>query len=157
MNSSGCSLSLSNERKRFREKIALWFGASKRTPSGVPSGRSSTYTSILYRKMQTVSPVRHVWGSFNFRHNGDISRKQCVTVVDAWGTCGACDRCLGFGYRGMRRNTYSSRTSRETEALLDHLDQLGATCTPHLRRRSGPEFPFISHRLLYSAFTVCYF
>ena len=36
----------------------------------------------------------------------------------------------------MRCNTYS-RTSREIEALLDHLDQLGATVQPHLRRRSG--------------------
>ena len=56
----------------------------------------------------------------------------------------------------MRRNTYS-RTSKEIEALLDHLDQLGATVQPYLRRRSGSKFPFISHRLQYSAFASCYF
>ena len=49
-------------------------------------------------------------------HN--ISRKECVTVVNAWGTCGARERCLGWWYRGMRRNTFS-RTSTEMEALLD--------------------------------------
>ena len=36
----------------------------------------------------------------------------------------------------MRRNTFS-RTSRENEALLDPLDELGATVQTHLRRRSG--------------------
>ena len=96
------------------------FGASKRSPSGVPSGGISTCTSI-YRKVQTVSPVRHVWGSFEFRHNGNISRKQCVTVGNVWGTCGARKRCLGLRYRGMRRNTIYC-TSREIEALLGHFD-----------------------------------
>ena len=33
----------------------------------------------------------------------------------------------------MRRNTYS-RTGMEIEALLNHLDQLGATAQPQLRR-----------------------
>ena len=66
----GCSLPLSNERKRFQEEIALVrrvdedpFGGT----SGVPSGLHSIY-AIIYRKMQTVSPVRHVWSSFKFRH-----------------------------------------------------------------------------------------
>ena len=70
MSSSGCSLSLSNERKRFQEEIALVprvdedpFGGT----SGVPGGLHATYASI-YRKMRTVSPVRHVWSSFKFRH-----------------------------------------------------------------------------------------
>ena len=35
----------------------------------------------------------------------------------------------------MRRNSFS-RTSREIEALLDPLDELGATAQTHLRRRS---------------------
>ena len=151
MTTSGCSLSFSNERKRFREKITLVWRVEEDS-FGVPSGRISTHASI-YRKMQTVSPVRHVWGSFKFRHIGNISRKQCVTVMDAWGECGAREHCLGLRYRGMRRNTYSC-TSREIEALLD---KLGATCMPHLRRRSGSEFPFMLHRLPYSAFTLCYF
>ena len=51
-----------------------------------------------------------------------------LLVVDAWGACGAYERCLVLRYRGMRRNT-SSCTSREIEALLD---QLVAMCTPHL-------------------------
>ena len=66
-------------------------------------------------------------------HN--ISKKECVTVVDAWGTCGDRERCSGWWYRVMRCNTFS-RTSREIEALLDHLDELGATVQTHLRRRS---------------------
>ena len=32
----------------------------------------------------------------------------------------------------MRRNNSFSRTSREIEALLDHLDELGATVQTHL-------------------------
>ena len=151
MTTSGCRVFLSTERKRFREKIAMVCRVEE-DPFGVPSPRVFTYASIS-RKIQIVSPVWHVWGSFKFRHNGSISTKQCVTVVDAWGTCGARERCLGLRYRGMRRNTYSC-TSREVEALLD---QLGATCTPHLRRRSEGEFPFIAHRLPYFAFTLCYF
>ena len=38
--------------------------------------------------------------------------------------------------RVMRRNNFS-RTSREVEALLDHIDELEATVQTHLRRRSG--------------------
>ena len=56
----------------------------------------------------------------------------------------------------MRRNTFS-RTSRETEALLDHLDELGGTVEIHLRRRSGRKVPFISHRLQHSAPALCDF
>ena len=67
-------------------------------------------------------------------HN--ISRKEYVTVVDAWGTCGARERCLGWCGRVIRRNTFS-RTSREIEALLDRVDELGATVQTHRRRRSG--------------------
>ena len=66
-------------------------------------------------------------------HN--ISRKDRITVLDAWGACGAHESCLEWGYRGIRSNTYFL-TSREIDALLDHLDQLGATVQPHLRRRS---------------------
>ena len=90
--------------------------------SGVPSGLHSTYASI-YRKMQTVSPVRHVWSSFKFRHRHNISRKGMCHCCGCLGTCSARERCLGMWYRGMRRNTFS-RTSREIEALLDHLDEL---------------------------------
>ena len=154
MTTSGYSPFLSNERKRSREKNALVWRVEKDPFRGTEWPNFHIRQHI--RKMQTMSPVRHVWGSFKFRHNGNISRKQCATVLDAWGICGARERCLGLRYRGMRLNTYSC-TRREIEALLDHLDQLGATCTPHLRRRSGSKFPFISHRLPYSAFTLSYF
>ena len=66
MITSGCSASLSNKRKRFQEMIALVWRVDRDT-FGVPSGLDSTYASI-YRKMQTVSPVRHVRSSFKFRH-----------------------------------------------------------------------------------------
>ena len=152
MAKSGCRLSLSNESKRFREKIALVWRVEE-DPCGGTEWPNFHILRPHIQKMQTMSAVRHVWGSFKFRHNVNISRKQYVTVVDTWGACGARERCLGLWCRGMRRNTYSC-TSRENEALLD---QLGAACTPHLRRRSGSEFPFISHRLPYYAFTLCYF
>ena len=42
----------------------------------------------------------------------------------------------------MRRNNFS-RTGREIEALLDHLDELGATVQTYLRRRSQRKLPFI--------------
>ena len=42
-------------------------------------------------------------GMFRARSSSDtdhnISRKECVTVVDTWGTCGARERCLGWWYR----------------------------------------------------------
>ena len=66
MITSGCSLSLSNKRKHFQEKIALVWRVDG-DAFGVPSDLHSTYASI-YRKMQTMSPVRHVWSSFKFRH-----------------------------------------------------------------------------------------
>ena len=81
MTASGCSLSFSNKRKRFREKIALVWRVEEDPFGGTewPNVNIRQHT----KKMQTVSPVRHVWGSFKFRLNGNISRKQCVTVVDA--------------------------------------------------------------------------
>ena len=39
----------------------------------------------------------------------------------------------------------------EIEALLDHLDELGATVQRHLRRGAQSYIPFISQRLQYSA------
>ena len=128
----------------FREKLP-WFGASMKTPSGVPSGRNSTYASI-YRKYKPclLCSMFGACSSSGTDHN--ISRKEFVTIVDAWGSYGARERCLWWWYRGMRRNTYSC-TSRESEALLDHLDQLGATVQSYLRRRPRSKFPFTSHRL----------
>ena len=108
-----------------------WLGASMRIHSGVPSGLHSTYASIDRKcKLCLLCGMFGARSSSGRDHN--ISRKECVTVVDAWGTCGAREHCLGWWYRGMRRNTFS-RTSREIEALLDHLDELVATVQTHLR------------------------
>ena len=81
MTASECGLSLSNKRKRFREKIALVWRVEEDPFGGTewPNVNIRQHT----KKMQTVSSVWHVWGSFKFRLNGSISRKQCVTVVDA--------------------------------------------------------------------------
>ena len=65
-----CSLPLSNERKHFQEEIALVRRVDENPLggiSGVPGGLHSIY-AIIYRKMQTVSPVRHVWSAFKFGH-----------------------------------------------------------------------------------------
>ena len=67
----GYSLPPSNERKRFEEEIALVRCVDKDPSggsSGVPVGLNSIYYAIIYRKTQTVSPMRHVWSSFKFRH-----------------------------------------------------------------------------------------
>ena len=66
----GCSLSLSNERKRFQEEITLVRRVDEDPlggTSGVPGGLHSVY-AMIYRKMQTVSYVRHVRSAFKFRH-----------------------------------------------------------------------------------------
>ena len=75
MSTSGCRLSLSNERKRFQEMIALVWRVDQDAFGGILSGLDSIYASI-YRKMQTVSPVRHVWSSFKFRHRPYITSQE---------------------------------------------------------------------------------
>ena len=93
----GCSLPLSNERKRFQEKTALVrrvdedpFGST----SGVPGGLHSAYAIITEKcKPCLLCGMFGVRSSLGTDHN--ILRKECVTLVDAWGTCGARERCLG--------------------------------------------------------------
>ena len=66
----GCSIPLYNERKRFQEEIALVRRVDEDPLGGtlgVPGGLNSIY-AIIYRKMQTVSLVRHVWSTLKFRH-----------------------------------------------------------------------------------------
>ena len=95
----GCSLPLSNERKRFQEEIALVqrvdedpFGGTL----GVPGSLHSIY-AIIYKKCKPCL----LCGMFGARSSSgtdhNISRKECVTVVDAWGTCDSRERCLGSG------------------------------------------------------------
>ena len=95
----GCSLPLSNERKRFQEEIALVqrvdedpFGGTL----GVPGGLHSIY-AIIYRKCKPCL----LCGMFGARSSSgtdhNISRKEYVTLVDAWGTCGSRERCLESG------------------------------------------------------------
>ena len=133
MITSGCSLSLSNERKRFQEKIALVW----RVDGDAFGGNQGPTFHIRQHIQKTCKPCL-LCGMFGARSSAGtdhtISRKECVTVVDAWRACGARERCSGWWYRVIRRNTFS-RTSREIEALLDHLDELGATVQTHLRRR----------------------
>ena len=66
MITSGCSISLSNECKRLQEKIALVW----RVDGDAFGGNQWPKFQIrqLYKRMQTVSPVRHVWSSFKFSH-----------------------------------------------------------------------------------------
>ena len=135
MITSGCSLSLSNERKRFQEKIALVWRVDGYAFGGTQWPTFHIHAPVYTEKCKPCL----LFGIFGYRlssgtdHN--ISRMEYVTVVDAWGTCGDRKRCSGWWYCVMRRNTFS-RTSREIEALLDHLDELEATVQTHLRRRS---------------------
>ena len=136
MITSGYSLSLSNERKRFQEKIALVWRVDGDAFGGIQWPTSHIRQHI--HKNATVKPCL-LCGMFGARSslgtNHSFPGKECVTVVDAWGTCGDRECCSGWWYRVIRRNTFS-RTSREIEVLLDHLDELGATVQTHLRRRS---------------------
>ena len=134
MITSGCSLSLSKERKRFQEKTALIWRVDGDAFGGtyIPhSIRQHIYTEKC--KPWLLCGMFGARLSIDTDHN--ISRKECVTVLDAWGAWGDRERCSGWRYRVMRRNTFS-RTSREIEALLNHLDELGATIQTRLRRRS---------------------
>ena len=95
----GCSLPLSNERKRFQEEIALARRVDEDPlggTSGVPGDLHSIY-AIIYRKCKPCL----LCGMFGARSSSDtdhnISRKERVTLVDAWGTYGSRERCLGSG------------------------------------------------------------
>ena len=135
MITSGCSLSLSHERKRFQEKIALVWRVDGDAFGGTQWTTFHIHTPAYTKKCKPCL----LCGMFGARSSSgtdhNTSKKEFVTVADAWGTCGARERCSGWWYRVMRRNTFS-RTSREIEALLDHLDELGATVQTHLPRRS---------------------
>ena len=69
MITSGCSLSFSNERKRFQKKIAPVWRVDGDAFGGTQWPTFHIHTpAYIYRKLQTVSPVRYVWSSFKFRH-----------------------------------------------------------------------------------------
>ena len=86
-----------------------------RTPSGYPVAYIPHNTPLYTEKCKPCL----LCGMFGARSssgtNHNISRNECVTAVDAWGTCGARERCLGWCCRVMRRNPFS-RTSRKIEA-----------------------------------------
>ena len=95
----GCSLTLSNERKRFPAEIALVRRVDEDPLGGtlgVPGGLRSIY-AIIYRKYKPclLCDMFGARSSSGTDHN--ISKKECVTLVDAWGTCGPRERCLGSG------------------------------------------------------------
>ena len=64
-----------------------------------------------------------------------ISKKECVTVVDAWGHVANASNVQDGGIASCGAIA-SPVPVGEIEALLDHLDELGATVQTHLRRRS---------------------
>ena len=139
MITSGCSLPLSNERKRFQEEIALVWRVDENPFGETLRGYPVAYIPYTPSYTEKSKPFL-LCGMFGDRSSSGtdhtISRRECVTLVDAWGTCGSCERCLGWWCGVMPRNNFSG-TSREIEALLDHFDELGATVHAHLRRRSG--------------------
>ena len=122
----------------FRRRLP-WYGASMRTPSGVLRGYPVAYIPYTPSYTEECKPCL-LCGMFGARSSSgtdhNIARKECVTLVNAWGTYGSRERCLEWWCGAMRRNNFS-RTSREVEALLDHIDEVGATVQTHLRRRSG--------------------
>ena len=122
----------------FRRRLPR-YGASMRTSSGVLRGYPVAYIPYTPSYIEKCKSCL-LCGMFGARSSSgtdhNISRKECVTRVDAWGTCGSRERCLRRWCGVMRRNNFS-RTSRETEALLDHFNEVGATVQTHLRRRSG--------------------
>ena len=95
MITSRCSLSLSNERKRFPEKIALVWRVDEDTFGG-------TQWPTFHIRQHIQKNANRVFcaAMFGARSSSgtdhNISRKECVTLVDAWGTCGDRERCPGW-------------------------------------------------------------
>ena len=131
---SRCSLYLFNERKRFQEKIDLVWRIDVDAFGGTqwPTFHIRQHTQKHANRVSCAACLELVQVQ---AQTITSQEKKCVTVVDAWGTCGDRERCSGWWYRVMRRNAFF-RTNREIEALLDHLDEVGATVQTYLRRRS---------------------
>ena len=70
-----------------------------RTPSGVLRGYPVAYIPDTPSYTKNRKPCL-LCGMFGARPSSgtdhDISRKECVTLVDARGTCGSRERCLGW-------------------------------------------------------------
>ena len=83
----------------FRRRLPL-YGASIRTPQGVVRGYPVAYIPYAPSYTGKRKPCL-LCGMFGARSSSgtdhNISRKECVTLVDAWGTCGSRERCLGSG------------------------------------------------------------
>ena len=84
MITSKCSISLSNECKRFQEKIALVLRVD-----GDAFGGTQWPTFHIRQHIQKKCKPSLLCGMFGARSSSgtdhNISRKECVTVVDAWG------------------------------------------------------------------------
>ena len=97
----------------FRKRLP-WYRALMRTPSGVLRGYPVAYMPHTPAYTEKCKPCL-LCGMFGARSSSDtdhnISRKECVTVVDAWGSRWRRERCSGWWYRVMRCNSFS-RTSR---------------------------------------------
>ena len=83
----GCSVPLSNERKRFQEEIALVRRVDE-DPLGSTSGYPVAYIPYTPSYTEKCKPCL-LCGMFGARSSSgtdhNISRKECVTLVDAWG------------------------------------------------------------------------
>ena len=83
MITSGCSLSLSNEHKRFQEMIALVWPVD-RDAFGCNQLPRFHIRQHIQKNANRVSCAACLELVQDTDHN--ISKKECVTVVDAWGS-----------------------------------------------------------------------
>ena len=83
---------------RFQEEIALVRRVDE-DPFGVFRGYPVAYIPYTPPYTEKCKPCL-LCGMFGARSSSgpdhNISRKECVTLVDAWGTCGSRERCLGW-------------------------------------------------------------
>ena len=133
MITSGCSLFLSNERKRFQEKVALVWRVDGDAFEGAqwPTFHIRQYIQKNANRVSCAACLELV----QVQAQTITSQEGNVSLLWMSGGHVAIASAVQDGGIVMRRNTFS-RTNREIEALLDHLDELGATVQTHLRRRS---------------------
>ena len=110
MITSGCSLSLSNERKRFQEMIALVWRVDRDVFGGTQWPRFHIRQHI--QKDANLVSCAACLELVQVQIQAIISQERNASLL--WmpgGVDGDCERCSGWWCRVMRRNSFS-RTSR---------------------------------------------
>ena len=110
MNTSGCSLSLSNERRHFKETIALVWRVDRDAFGGTqwPRFHIRQHIQKNANRVSCAACLELV----QVQTQTIISQERTASLLWMSGEVdGDRERCSGWWYRVMRRNSFS-RTSR---------------------------------------------